>query len=153
MQRGIIALTMPRDGSIAHHQQAIRLHGQWQVVQHGDDRARAGEAAEQTSQRDLMWRVEVGRGLVEQQHRRFRGECARQQYPLPFAAGEFIQSSMLPGGALGGCERGIDDGSSLAVAAPCLPFCVSGTTNPRNPALHVRYRADNSECFRHYGIQ
>ena len=76
MQRRIAALAVPSDGPIPHHQQPIRLHCQRQVVQHGDDGVGVGEAAEQAGQRDLMWRVEVGGGLVEQQHRRFRGECA-----------------------------------------------------------------------------
>ncbi len=76
---------MPGDGPILHHQHPIRLHCQRQVVQHGDDGVGAGEATEQTGKCHLMWRVEVGGGLVEQQYRGSRGECARQQHALPFA--------------------------------------------------------------------
>ena len=90
MQRRIVALAVPGNGPIPHHQQPIRLHCQRQVVQHGDDGVGAGEATEQASERDLMWRVEVGRGLVEQQHWGLRGECARKQYALSFAAGELM---------------------------------------------------------------
>ena len=86
VQRYIIALAVPRDGPIPHHQQTIRLHGQWQVVQHGEDGMGAGETAEQAGKCYLMWRVEMGGGLIEQQHWGFRGECARQQHALAFAA-------------------------------------------------------------------
>ena len=86
MQDGIVALAVPRDGPITHHQQPIRQHGERQVVQHGDDGVGAGETTKQASKCYLMRRVEVGGGLVEQQVRGFGGEGARQQHALAFAA-------------------------------------------------------------------
>ena len=74
VQRRIVTRVVLSNCPVPHHQQPIRLHGQRQVGQQGDDGVGVGEAAEQPCDRDLIRRVEVGGGLIRQQHWGFRGE-------------------------------------------------------------------------------
>ena len=67
-----------------------------EVVQHDadGDAVVVGEVAHQVEDLDLVAQVEVGRGLVEQQHAGVLREAGRQPDPLQLAAGQLVDAAL-----------------------------------------------------------
>ena len=78
------------------HQNAIgKSRGKAEIVRHHDhQRALVGGGAQAFHDIDLVARIERGRRLVRQDHRRFHGEYARQRDAAALAAGQFSDAAL-----------------------------------------------------------
>ena len=98
----IVARALGGNAACLHHHQVVGLQGERQIVQHADHRAAVmRQALQQSHQRHLMRRVEVGGGFIQQQQRRVHRQGARQPNALAFTAREFMQTTVLPRSAFG----------------------------------------------------
>ncbi len=109
MQRRVVVRRERADAAVAQQQHAVGVQRERQIVLHRDHGVRAAELAAQPGQRHLVRRVEVGAGLVEQQHRRLGRQRAREQHALALAAGQRAQPPVLPGAAFAAFDRAVDD--------------------------------------------
>ena len=84
------------EAALRQHQNGIgKSRGQTEIMRHHDhQRALIGGGAQAFHDIDLVTRIERGRRLVRQDHRRFHGEYARQRHAAALAAGQFSDAAL-----------------------------------------------------------